>query len=125
MTGERPLVVVADDDEDILMLVRATLTAAGYEVALARDGHRALSLLRERRPVAAVLDVAMPELDGLEVLTRARADPATADLPIIILSARAQENDVARGYGLGASRYIRKPFSPRELAAAVAELAQG
>jgi DNA-binding response OmpR family regulator len=122
LTDERPLVVVADDDEDILMLVRAILTDAGYEVELARDGDAALSLLRGRRPAAAVLDIAMPGLDGLEVLTQIRADPANADLPIVLLSARAQESDVARGYELGASKYVRKPFSPRELAAAVTEL---
>jgi two-component system response regulator MtrA len=123
LTEDAPLVVVADDDEDILMLVRATLAGAGYEVVVARDGSTALALLRERRAAAAVLDIAMPELDGLEVLTQLRADPATADLPVILLSARAQESDVARGYELGASRYIRKPFSPRELKAAVDELA--
>lgn len=122
MTTDAPVVVVADDDEDILMLVRAILTAAGYEVALARDGSAALALLHERRPAAAVLDIAMPGIDGLEVLTRVRADPATADLPVVLLSARAQENDVARGYELGASKYIRKPFSPRELVAAVSEI---
>jgi DNA-binding response OmpR family regulator len=119
LTSESPLVVVADADEDILMLVRATLTGAGYEVVVARDGAAALSLLGERRPAAVVLDIAMPELDGLEVLARLRADPATAELPVILLSARAQENDVAHGYRVGASRYIRKPFSPRELRAAL------
>jgi two-component system, OmpR family, response regulator MtrA len=122
LTGGAPLVLVADDDEDILMLVRVTLTGAGYEVVVARNGVAALALLRERRPAAAVLDIAMPELDGLEVLAQLRADPATADLPVVLLSARAQESDVALGYDLGASKYIRKPFSPRELKAAVDEL---
>jgi DNA-binding response OmpR family regulator len=122
MTDDRPLVVVAEDDEDILMLVRASLSGAGYEVAVARDGAAALALLLDRRPAAAVLDIAMPELDGLEVLMRARAEPATAELPIVLLSARAQESDVARGYELGASRYVRKPFSPRDLVAVVDEL---
>ena len=120
---DRPLVVVADDDEDILLLVRATLSPT-YDVAAARDGEQALSLLQELRPAAAVLDIAMPGLDGLEVLTRVRADPALSGLPVVLLSARAQEQDVARGYALGASRYIRKPFSPRELVAAVDELVQ-
>ena len=122
MTEERPLVVVADDDEDILMLVRAALIGGGYDVELARDGGAALSLLRAGHAAAAVLDVAMPELDGLEVVTRVRSDPAIAWLPIVLLSARAQEADVARGYELGASKYIRKPFSPRELVEAVDEL---
>jgi two-component system, OmpR family, phosphate regulon response regulator PhoB len=122
LTPDAPVVVVADDDEDILMLVRATLTRAGYEVVVARDGAAALALLGERPPAAAVLDIAMPEVDGLEVLARIRADPATAELPVILLSARAQESDVVRGYELGASTYIRKPFSPRELSAALETL---
>jgi DNA-binding response OmpR family regulator len=122
LSAAKPLLLVADDDEDILMLVQATLAGAGYEVVVARDGARALALVRERTPAAAVLDIAMPEVDGLEVLAEIRADPATAGLPVVLLSARAQEADVARGYELGASKYIRKPFSPRELRAAVEEL---
>jgi two-component system response regulator MtrA len=122
LTDDRPGVVVAEDDEDILMLVRATLTGRGYAVEVARDGRAALALVRERAPAAAVLDIAMPELSGLDVLSQVRSDPAIADLPIILLSARAQENDVARGYELGASKYIRKPFSPRELVTAIDEL---
>jgi DNA-binding response OmpR family regulator len=122
LSGERPLVIVADDDEDILMLVRTALAAGGYDVEVARDGNAALSLLEQRAAAAAVLDIAMPGIDGLQVLTRLRGDPASADLPIVLLSARAQENDVARGYELGASRYVRKPFSPRELVAILNEL---
>jgi CheY-like chemotaxis protein len=122
MTAEPALVVVADDDEDILMLVRACLRGGGYEVEVARDGNAALSLLRELGPAAAVLDIAMPGLDGLQVLTSLRDDPATRELPVVLLSARAQEQDVAHGYALGATRYVRKPFSPRELLAAVDEL---
>jgi DNA-binding response OmpR family regulator len=118
---DRPLVVVADDDEDILMLVQATLSGA-YEVAVARNGEQALALLQEVRPAAAVLDIAMPLMDGLEVLTRVRGDADLSSLPVVLLSARAQEQDVAHGYELGASKYIRKPFSPRELVAAIDEL---
>jgi two-component system response regulator MtrA len=91
-------------------------------VVVARDGAAALARVGERLPAAAVLDIAMPELDGLEVLRRIRADPATAELPVVLLSARAQEADVARGYEEGASRYIRKPFSPRELRDALESL---
>jgi len=119
LSADAPLVVVADDDEDILMLVRATLSSGGYQVEVARNGDAALALVQERRPAAVVLDIAMPGLDGLEVLTKLREDPATRDLPVVLLSARAQEQDVAHGYALGASSYIRKPFSPRELVAAL------
>ena len=117
MSGDRPLVVVADDDEDILTLVQVALSGRGYDVEVARDGSAALALLQERPAAAAVLDIAMPGLDGLAVLRQVRADARTAELPVVLLSARAQESDVALGYELGATKYIRKPFSPRELAA--------
>ena len=120
--SDRPLVVVADDEEDILMLVDATLRNAGFDVARARNGVEALELVRERSPRLAVLDVSMPELDGLEVLRRLREDERTATLPIVLLSALAQETDVARGYDVGASRYVRKPFRPAELATIAREL---
>ncbi len=122
MTENRPLVVVADDADDILALVDAVLSRAGYTVLSARDGEAALDLIRQRRPSLAVLDVSMPKLDGLEVLRRVRADAELAETPVILLSALAQEADVARGYAMGASRYLRKPFSPRELVASVGEL---
>ncbi|MFL5965935.1 MAG: PleD family two-component system response regulator [Gaiellaceae bacterium] len=121
--SERPLVVVADDEEDILMLVDATLRAAGFDVMRAQTGVQALELVRAHAPRLAVLDVSMPELDGLEVLQRLRGDEATASLPIVLLSALAQESDVARGYELGASKYLRKPFRPSELIAIARELA--
>jgi DNA-binding response OmpR family regulator len=120
--NEKGLVLIADDDEDILVLVRTVLERSGYEVVVARDGAEALALAGERRPNLAVLDISMPELDGLEVLRRLRADAETSELPVVLLSARAQEGDVALGYETGASAYMRKPFSPRELTQRVAEL---
>jgi DNA-binding response OmpR family regulator len=125
VSGERPLVLVADDDEDILLLVTTTLTRAGFEVIQARDGKQALDLTRAEAPQVVVLDIAMPELDGLTVLRRLRADAATADLPVVLLSARAQEADVARGYAEGASKYVAKPFRPSELVDAVNDLLAG
>jgi CheY-like chemotaxis protein len=116
------VVLVADDEEDILALIGTVLRGAGFEVVEARDGAEALSLARERRPRAAVLDVSMPELDGLEVLQRLRDEPETRELPVILLSALAQEADVERGYRAGAARYIRKPFRPAELVAALREV---
>jgi len=117
-----PLVVVADDAGDILALVQTALTRAGYEVVTAGDGEAALRLIRERRPALAILDVSMPKLDGLGVLVQVREDPSLAGLPVILLSALAQESDVERGYSLGASKYVRKPFSPRELVSIVGEI---
>jgi DNA-binding response OmpR family regulator len=122
VTDAAPLVVVADDADDILSLVETALLRAGYHVETAGDGEAALELIRKRRPSLAVLDVSMPKLDGLGVLQHVRDDPALAGLPVILLSALAQEADVVRGYSLGASKYVRKPFSPRELVATVAEL---
>lgn len=114
-----PLVLVADDDEDILGLVSFRLERSGYEVAAAKDGEEALRLARELSPALVVLDVMMPRLDGYEVTRRLRDDEATREIPVILLTARAQEADVARGFESGADDYLRKPFSPQELAARV------
>jgi two-component system response regulator MtrA len=122
MTGDRQLVLVADDDEDILVLIRTVLERAGYEVVATRDGAAAVAAALERRPDLAVLDVAMPELDGLEVLRRLRAEEVMKDLPVLLLSARVQEDDVQSGFDTGANGYVQKPFSPRELCERVAQL---
>jgi DNA-binding response OmpR family regulator len=114
-----PLVLVADDDEDILGLVSFRLERSGYEVAAAKDGEEALRLARELSPAVVVLDVMMPRLDGYEVTRRLREDEATRGIPVILLTALAQEADVARGFESGADDYLRKPFSPQELAARV------
>jgi CheY-like chemotaxis protein len=121
MTSAR-LVLVADDEEDILTLVSTIVERAGHEVVSVRDGAQALAAIRERRPDLVVLDISMPEVDGLEVLRRVRADSETRELPVLLLSARAQEADVRRGFDTGASAYVKKPFSPSELARRVDEL---
>jgi CheY-like chemotaxis protein len=121
MTSAR-LVLVADDEEDILTLVSTIVERAGHEVVSVRDGAQALAAIRERRPDLVVLDISMPEVDGLEVLRRVRADGETRELPVLLLSARAQEADVRRGFDTGASAYVKKPFSPSELARRVDEL---
>ena len=118
-TSPSPLVLVADDDPDILDLVRYRLERSGYEVAVARDGLQAVQLAGELSPSLAVLDVMMPSLNGFEVTRRLREDPATREIPVILLTARAQEADVQEGFDSGADDYIRKPFSPRELSARV------
>jgi two-component system, OmpR family, response regulator MtrA len=114
--SDQARVLVADDDEDILALVTAVLERKGYEVTAVHDGAQALESVQVQSPDLVVLDIAMPELDGLEVLRRVRADADTRDLPVILLSAQAQEADLERGYATGASAYVKKPFSPRELA---------
>lgn len=118
-TNGTPLVLVADDDPDILTLVGFRLERAGYEVLPARDGEEALALALERQPDLAILDVMMPKLDGYEVTQRLRDDPATSGMPVILLTARVQEEDITRGFEAGADDYIKKPFSPQELRARV------
>jgi len=112
---ERPLVLAADDDEDILGLVAFRLERSGYDVLQARDGEEAFELAVREQPDLAVLDVMMPKLDGFELTRRLRAEEATSRMPIILLTARAQDTDVAQGFDAGADDYLRKPFSPQEL----------
>ncbi len=114
-----PVLLIADDDEDILTLVQLRLSRSGYEVVVARDGEQALRLAQERHPDLAVLDWMMPKSSGLEVLRAIRADADTADIPVVLLTARAAASDVQEGIDAGADDYIAKPFSPQELAARV------
>jgi DNA-binding response OmpR family regulator len=116
------LVVVADDEGDILELVTTIIERAGHQVVQVRDGAAALAAVRERRPDLVVLDISMPEVDGLEVLRRLRSDDETSELPVLLLSARAQEDDVRLGFATGASAYVKKPFSPGELSRRVDDL---
>jgi DNA-binding response OmpR family regulator len=111
----RPLVLVADDDPDILALVRFRLERDGYEVLSAPDGETALDLALARPPDLAVLDVMMPRLDGYEVTRRLREHGPTTTIPIILLTARVQEPDLERGFEAGADDYFTKPFSPQAL----------
>jgi DNA-binding response OmpR family regulator len=115
LAREQPLVLAADDDEDILGLVSFRLERAGYTVILARDGEEAFELAVREQPDLAVLDVMMPKLDGFELTRRLRADEATSQMPIILLTAKSQDADVQQGFAAGADDYIRKPFSPDEL----------
>ena len=116
---EQPLVLVADDDPDILELVAFRLERAGYDVARARDGEEALRIATESHPDLAVLDVMMPKMTGYDVTRRIREDEATSRMPVILLTARVQDADVARGFEVGADDYLKKPFSPQELRARV------
>jgi DNA-binding response OmpR family regulator len=116
------VVLVAEDDEDILLLVTMRLRRDGYTVVPASRGDDALELARELRPALAVLDLGMPGLDGFEVLEGIRADERLDGMRVLLLTAKAQETDVRRGYDAGADAYVKKPFSPAQLSWAVREL---
>ena len=115
-------IVVADDDVDIRELVEFKLSTLGHEIVAVGDGAAAIAACRAQRPDLAVLDVMMPGTSGLDAIRAIRADPDLVDLPVILLTARAQESDVETGFDSGADDYITKPFSPRELASRVEAL---
>ena len=112
-------ILVVDDDPAIARLVRAYLEQAGFRAICAHDGATALRTLRTERPDLLVLDLMLPDRDGLEIARALRADPATAALPIIMLTARVDDTDRIVGLELGADDYITKPFNPREVVARV------
>ena len=115
-------IVVADDDVDIRELVEFKLSTMGHEVVAVGDGAAAIEACREQKPDLAVLDVMMPGMSGLEAIRAMRADDALRDIPVILLTARAQESDVESGFDSGADDYVTKPFSPRELGSRVEAL---
>jgi CheY-like chemotaxis protein len=105
-------VLVVDDDPVILRLLQLNLELEGHEVLTAVDGHDALDQVAKLDPDLVLLDVMMPHLDGFEVCEQLRADPATADVPVVFLSAKAQSADVTRGTEVGGTAYVTKPFDP-------------
>jgi two-component system phosphate regulon response regulator PhoB len=115
-------ILVVDDEPDALDLVAFNLKQAGLDVVTADDGAAALKRAREVVPDLILLDLMLPEVDGLEVCKQLRRDPATSSIPIIMLTAKAAEIDRVLGLELGADDYVTKPFSPRELVLRVKNL---
>jgi len=115
LTEQDPLIVVADDNPDIRLLLGKRLARRGYKLVLTANGRDALDEIRIRRPAAAVLDRVMPEIDGAHVCAELKADPETANIPVVLLSARAAEKDVVAGFEHGADEYLTKPFDIEEL----------
>ena len=109
------LIFLVDDDPDVRELVEYKLVQSGHEVLCATNGQDALRLVPDAKPALLLLDVMMPGLSGFEVLEQLRARESTRSLPIIMLTAKAQDADTERGFTLGANDYVFKPFSPREL----------
>lgn len=114
MTARR-LILIADDEPLLTEMLEFRLRSKGYDTVVAHDGREALVRFEESEPAAVVLDAMMPVHDGLEVLRRIRSHASQGDVPVIILSARRNEEDIVRALEMGASDYIVKPFLPEEL----------
>ena len=118
----KPKILVVDDEPDALEILGFKLKESGYVPLFAKDGAAALTAARDERPALIVLDLMLPEVDGLEVCKILRRDPATTAIPILMLTARAAEMDRVLGLELGADDYVTKPFSPRELVLRIKKL---
>jgi len=115
----KPTILVADDEPSILMSLQVLLRKAGFEVEVARDGQEAFEALERATPDLVVLDAMMPKRDGFDLCQTIRANPAYHRLPIIMLTARSREVEREKGLALGATDYITKPFSTRDLVSTV------
>lgn len=115
-------ILIADDEPNIVISLEYLLKKEGFEIAVATDGEAVLRLAGEFRPELVLLDIMMPKKSGFEVCEALRADPAQANLKIIMLTAKGRETEVAKGLALGADAYITKPFSTKDLVARVKSL---
>ncbi len=113
--AEEKTIVVVDDNPDIVSIVRTILEGRGYSVISAYSGEELFTRLEEGKPDLIILDIMMPNMDGLQVLTRLKGVPDTASIPVILLTAKVQYEDVLGGYKLGADYYITKPFTSTQL----------
>jgi DNA-binding response OmpR family regulator len=112
-------ILVVEDEPDILEVIQYNLEREGFKVIACRDGEQGLSHMRTDAPDLVVLDLMLPGIDGVEMCRRAKADPVTRGIPVIMVTARSEEADVVLGLGIGADDYVVKPFSPRELLARI------
>jgi CheY-like chemotaxis protein len=112
-------VLVVDDNEDNIRIVSAILLGRGYEVRIARDGKGALDAVERNPPDVILLDIMMPGMDGIEVLDHIKADPRSGSIPVIMVTAKAQDEDVLAGYKYGADYYVTKPFTARQILYAI------
>ncbi len=115
----KPTILVADDEPSILLSLQVLLQKAGFVVRVARDGEEAIFALEESTPSLILLDAMMPKRDGFDVCQTIRANPAYKDLPIIMLTAKSRDVEREKGMALGATDYITKPFSTRDLVSTV------
>jgi two-component system alkaline phosphatase synthesis response regulator PhoP/two-component system response regulator VicR len=123
MPGKK--IMAVDDERHIVRLIQVNLERSGFQVITAFDGPDALKKVETDRPDVIVLDVMMPKMDGFEVLKRLQANPETRNIPVIMLTAKAQDADVFRGWSSGVSAYLTKPFNPLELITFVKRILSG
>ncbi|MBI3021726.1 MAG: response regulator [Candidatus Omnitrophica bacterium] len=112
---KRPIIVVADDDVDILNVIKLKLEANGYRAITARDGQEAIAAVQKHRPAFVILDVMMPRLNGFQVARMIKFDKRLKSTPVLLLTVRQQETDRNLGHRVGADEYLAKPFDPQQL----------
>lgn len=118
-------ILLVEDEKNIVLGVTICLRSAGLEVDVAEDGMEALRKIEGSKPDLVLLDLVMPKLNGLDALKSMKENKATKDIPVIVLSARAQEEDIQRAMDLGASDYMAKPFKPAELLEVIQRVLEG
>ena len=116
---QHQVILIVEDETDLLEVMQFNLSREGYRILTSTAGDDGLQLARKRAPDLVILDLMLPGMDGIEVCRRLRADPITQSIPVIIVTAKAEESDVVLGLGVGADDYVLKPFSPKELIARV------
>ncbi|MEY4830003.1 MAG: hypothetical protein RLZZ562_1799 [Planctomycetota bacterium] len=115
----KPKILVIEDESDILEVITYNLEREGHKVISCRNGEQGLSRIRTDNPDLVILDLMLPGMDGVEVCRQVKSDPVTRAIPVIMVTAKAEESDIVLGLGIGADDYITKPFSPKELVARV------
>jgi two-component system alkaline phosphatase synthesis response regulator PhoP/two-component system response regulator VicR len=118
-------ILVCDDERSIVRLIQVNLERQGWQVVTAYDGKEGLEKIMAEKPDICVLDVMMPYMDGFEVLKNLRREPSTQKLPVVMLTAKAQDKDVFEGYHYGADVYLTKPFNPMELVTFIKRIIAG
>lgn len=118
-------ILTVEDEQDIARMVQMTLRDEGYKVVTASTGREALEKVFFEKPDLIILDIMLPEIDGFEVLQHLRQNPATAQTPVIMLTAKSEERDVMKGWKLGADLYLTKPFDAMELTSIVERVFSG
>ena len=115
MPPAAPTVLLVEDDPVILRLLEVNFDLEGFTVLLAEDGAEGVAMAQAKRPDAIVTDIMMPKMTGIELVKALKADPATASIPVLLLSAKAQTSDLKAGMDAGADDYVTKPFEPLDL----------